>query len=409
MKDLIIHNIGQLVTPKGHSLLKGKAMNEIETLKDAYIVIKCGKILEVGVGKDYNKYGKDFEYIDAHAKLVTPGLIDSHTHLVHSGSREHEFIMKLQGADYLDILKAGGGILNTVSKTREAELSILAKQAITSLERMLEFGVTTVEAKSGYGLNLESELKQLEVVKKLNDSHPINIVSTFMGAHAIPIEYKDRKNEYIKEIKRMLEVIKGKNLAKFCDIFCEDGVFSLDESRDILEYAKFLGYQLKIHADEIVRLGGASLAAELSAISAEHLMKSNIDDYKAMASNNVTCIILPLTSFYLNKPFANARGMIDNGCGVAIATDYNPGTSPSENLNLAMQIAAMKLKLTPNEVLTAVTLNAAAGIDLAKTKGSIEVGKDADIVIYNCDNLEYLFYHFGVRLVDKVIINGKLC
>lgn len=404
---LVIYNIGTLVTVSGdNSLRTGSVMNNINVIKNGFLVIKDGRFIEIGKNDAYLKY-KQATLIDAEGKLVTPGLIDAHTHLVHKGSREDEFILKLKGVSYLDILKQGGGILNTVTKTRAASFDELMIQAEKSLNIMIKHGVTTVEAKSGYGLELLSELKQLEVVKVLNQKHPIHLVSTFMGAHAIPNEYIHKRDEYIVLLKQMLVKIKDASLASFCDIFCEEGVFSLEETEDILRFAKKLGYMLKMHADEMTALGGARLASKLKCHSAEHLIVSELDDLKALADAKVVAVLLPLTSFFLNKPFANARAIIDFGGGIAIATDYNPGSSPSENLQLAMQIAALKMKLTPEEIITAVTINGAVSLGLEQTKGSIEVGKDADFVIFDCPNLDYLFYHFGINHVQDVYIKGK--
>ena len=409
--DLILKNIGKLVTMQGSSSFRVKEeMNKINIIENAYIAVKNGKILAIGVGDEFgNLCGDDTKIHDAEGLLVTPGLIDSHTHLIHGGSRENEFSMKLNGVPYIEILNNGGGILSTVKATKEASEEELYKKAKKSLDRMLEFGVTTVEEKSGYGLELNTEIKQLEVAKLLDKTHPIDLVHTFLGAHAVPEEYKENHKAYIDIlVDVMMPKIKDMGLSEFCDVFCEEGVFTIEESEYILQKAKEMGYKLKIHADEIESLGGAELAAKLGCVSADHLMAASDEGIKMMAENNVVANILPATSFNLNKNYADCRKMIDMGAIVSLSSDYNPGSCPSENLQLVMQLGCLHLKMTPNEVLTAVTINAAYAIDRADKIGSIEVGKNADFVVFDARNVEYLMYHFGINHTKKVYKNGNL-
>lgn len=409
--DLILKNIGKLVTMQGSSSFRVKEeMNKINIIENAYIAVKNGKILAIGVGDEFgNLCGDDTKIHDAEGLLVTPGLIDSHTHLIHGGSRENEFSMKLNGVPYIEILNNGGGILSTVKATKEASEEELYKKAKKSLDRMLEFGVTTVEEKSGYGLELNTEIKQLEVARVLDKNHPVDLVHTFLGAHAVPEEYKENHKAYIDIlVDVMMPKIKDMGLAEFCDVFCEEGVFTIEESEYILQKAKEMGYKLKIHADEIESLGGAGLAAKLGCVSADHLMAASDEGIKMMAENNVVANILPATSFNLNKNYADCRKMIDMGAIVSLSSDYNPGSCPSENLQLVMQLGCLHLKMTPNEVLTAVTINAAYAIDRADKIGSIEVGKNADFVVFDARNVEYLMYHFGINHTKKVYKNGNL-
>ena len=409
--DLILKNIGKLVTMQGSSSFRVKEeMNKINIIENAYIAVKNGKILAIGVGDEFGNLCEDDTKIhDAEGLLVTPGLIDSHTHLIHGGSRENEFSMKLNGVPYIEILNNGGGILSTVKATKEASEEALYKKAKKSLDRMLEFGVTTVEEKSGYGLELNTEIKQLEVARALDKNHPVDLVHTFLGAHAVPEEYKENHKAYIDIlVDVMMPKIKDMGLAEFCDVFCEEGVFTIEESEYILQKAKEMGYKLKIHADEIESLGGAELAAKLGCVSADHLMAASDEGIKMMAENNVVANILPATSFNLNKNYADCRKMIDMGAIVSLSSDYNPGSCPSENLQLVMQLGCLHLKMTPNEVLTAVTINAAYAIDRADKIGSIEVGKNADFVVFDARNVEYLMYHFGINHTKKVYKNGNL-
>lgn len=406
--DLIIKNIGHLATMKGINKPRTKEeMNNIEILENAYVAIANGKISYVGQGniKD-GLIGDNTDVHDVNGLTVTPGLIDPHTHLVHGGSRENEFSLKISGVPYIDILKQGGGILSTVKSTKEASLDQLYNKARKSLDIMLGYGVTTVESKSGYGLELDTEKKQLEVNKKLDETHPVDIVSTFLGAHAVPKEYKENPDEFVDIIIEMLP--KVKDLAKFCDVFCEEGVFSVEQTRTILNKAKEYGYKVKLHADEIVSIGGAELAAELGAISADHLMAASKEGMNLMAKNGVIANILPGTSFSLMKNYAEARKMIDHGVPIALSTDYNPGSCPTENIQLIMQLGSLALKMTPNEVLTAVTINAAYSVDKADEVGSIEVGKKADLVIFDAPNVDYIMYHFGINHTHSVYKEGTL-
>lgn len=401
--DLILYEIGQLITSRE---LEG---NYIEILENGYLAIKGDKIIGVGTGEVPTSFIHfDTKFVKIGKKVVSPGLVDSHTHLVHGGSREHEFSMKIQGVPYLEILAAGGGILSTLKATREASLEELIEKTKKSLRYMLELGVTTVEAKSGYGLSLEQEIKQLEATKLLNHLQPISLVSTFMAAHATPPEFKGRTGEYVDEVIKMLPEIKKRNLAEFCDVFCEEGVFSVEDSRKILTKAKELGFQLKIHADEVVSLGGVELAGELQAVTAEHLMVITEEGIQALKKGKVIADLLPATSFNLRHEYAPARKILDAGVQVALSTDYNPGSCPSENLQFVMQIGAAHLKMTTEEVFKAVTINGAKAVCREKEIGSLEVGKQADIAVFDVPNAEYMLYHFGVNHTDSVYKAGKL-
>ncbi len=383
---------------------RGDDMKELTVYENSQIVVEGEVITYVG-----NHYEGTFDnVVSLEGKVVIPGLIDAHTHLVHGGSREDEFDKKLNGVDYMDILKAGGGILNTVNKTKMMTADALYDQAKRSLDTMLSFGVTTVESKSGYGLNLETELKQLEVSKRLDEDHPVDLVHTFMGAHSIPVDYKGKSDAYIDEVIGWLDEVKKQGVAEYCDIFCEEGVFTLEQSRKLLTASIEKGFKTRIHADEIITTHGAKLAYELKCASADHLMAADPLDIKLLGKSETVTNVLPLTSFNLGKPYADVRGMINANCIVSLSTDYNPGSSPSENMQLAMQIGSIKTKLSPNEVLNAVTINAAKALDRDATIGSIEVGKKADFVVMNIPNLAYMMYHFGINHTDSVYKNGKL-
>ena len=408
---MIVKNIGMLATPQGKEAHRGKAQGEICFLNDAWVAVcQDGTIAAVGNGEVTSEMAAQAEtVVDAGGHLVTPGLIDAHTHLVFGGWREHELALKLKGVPYLEILAQGGGILSTVRNTRAASEEELTKKAAEALDMMLEMGTTTCEAKSGYGLRLEDELKQLRAVKNLQESHPVELVSTFLGAHAVPEEYKENREEYIRILcEEMIPRVAEEHLAEFCDVFCETGVFSAEESRKILEAGRNYGLIPKIHADEIDPIGGTELAGEIGAISAEHLIRTTQSGIDSMAKGGTIACCLPATSFYLNATFAPAREMIEAGVPVAIATDFNPGSCPNLSLQLAMNLGCYKYRLIPEEVLTAVTLNAAAAIHREGSLGTIEPGKKADMVIWKAENLDFLFYRFGNNLVDTVIKAGKV-
>ena len=401
-RDLIINNISSIITCTDSY--------DDEVIKNGYIIIKDGLIKGIGSGTIPDCLCANAKIIDAKGKTVTPGLIDPHTHLIHGGSRENELTMKLEGASYIDILESNGGILSTVRATREASKEQLKEKARKSLNQMLINGTTTVEAKSGYGLDFDTEIKCLEAAKELNIEQPIDIVSTYMGAHAIPEEYKGDVEGYIEFMcDDVMPYVIDNGLAEFLDVFCEKGVFSVDESRYIMKIAKKMGYKLKIHADEIVPLKGAELAAEMGAISAEHLLAASEKGMDDMADANVTAVLLPGTSFYLmTGKFAQARKMIDKGVRIALATDYNPGTCPTENLQAIMTFACFGMKMTPMEIIKAMTINAAYAIDRQDEIGTIEIGKKADLVIFDSKNLDYIIYHFGINHVDMVIKDGEV-
>lgn len=412
--DLLIHNIGTLITMQGsRAARQGSEMSEVAAVRNGAVAIRDGIIVFAGREDEVLSQlaGINIERRhDAQGLLVTPGLIDPHTHLVHGGSREHELALKLRGVSYLDILAQGGGILSTVRSTRQASEEELFAKAQKSLDIMLSQGITTAEAKSGYGLTPEDELKQLRVIQKLNQEHPVDLVPTFLGAHAVPEEYRGRSHEYIKlVIEQMLPEVKRQGLAEFCDVFCEHGVFSVKESEQILLAAKAMGFGLKIHADEIEPMGGAQLAGKLGCISAEHLIAATDEGLEAMRQAGVIAVCLPATSFNLRlKHHARARRMIEMGLAVALSTDYNPGSSPTESLQLVMTLGCLNLGMTPEEVLTAVTINAAHAIGKADAVGSLEAGKLADLVIFKAENLAYLPYHFGINHVHTVFKRGNI-
>ncbi|MCX7694625.1 MAG: imidazolonepropionase [Caloramator sp.] len=406
--DRILLKNGRIATVKSNGPKFGGEMADIGIIERGYVLVENGIILDVGSGEGLEYLDEGTEVIDLEGRLVLPGFVDSHTHLVHYGSRENELKLKLEGASYLDILKQGGGILSTVRATRSASYENLYKKALKSLDLMLLWGTTTVEAKSGYGLNFEDEIKCLKVAKKIE--HPIDIVSTYLGAHAVPEEYRGDVDGYIDlMVEKVIPYVKKEGLAEYVDAFCEEGFFNIEQTRRVLKAAKDLGFQVKLHADEIEPMGGAQLAAELGAISAEHLVAVSDEGIDAMKEAGVIPILLPGTSFYLRlKKYAPAREMIRKGLAVAVASDYNPGTCPTESLQSIMVFASLGMGLTPQEVISAVTINAAYSIGRGSEVGSIEKGKKADLVVMNALNENYIIYHFGINHIDMVIKNGKI-
>ena len=412
--DLVIFNANELVTmnTKFGAPRIGKGMSKLSIIDNGAIGIKNDRIIYVGTTDELMSkfsFNEIKTKIDATNKLVIPGFVDPHTHIIFDGSRENEFQMKLEGKSYLEILQAGGGILKTVRETRKASLEKLVENGKKILDRMMRYGTTTVEAKSGYGLSTESELKILKALHILNEEHPLDIVSTFLGAHAIPLEYKDNPDDYVELIiSDMIPKIVKQGLAEFCDVFCEKGIFSIEQSRKILKTALRYGLKPQIHIDEIVDTNGALLAAELKAIQTGHLLKSNDNGLKAMAEAGVIATLLPGTPFCLMlKEYAPARKMIEFEIPIALATDLNPNCW-TESMQMIITLACYNMKLSPAEALTAATINSACAIDRQDQIGSLEVGKKADIVIFDIPNYNFLPYQFGVNLVSKVIKNGKI-
>ncbi|UQD51207.1 imidazolonepropionase [Bacillus methanolicus] len=414
-KPLLIRNASQMVTLAGSSdaPLTGKQMEQLQIIENGSVWLEDGVIQFVGKDEEVAQIYKDrlneAEIIDATGKLVTPGLVDPHTHLVFAGSRENEFNMRLEGATYMEIMNNGGGIHATTSATRKATHQTLFEESKKRLDQFLLHGVTTVEAKSGYGLSLEHEIKQLEVARKLHEQHPVDIVQTFMGAHAVPFEYKENPDEFVDYIIHdMIPEVARRKLAEFNDVFCERGVFTPDQSKRILESGLQHGLLPKIHADEIEPYEGAELAAEIGAISAEHLLKASDKGIAALAEKGVIAVLLPGTAFFLMAESANARKMIDAGVPVALSTDCNPGSSPTVSMPLIMNLGCLKMGMTPAEVLTAATINAAHAINRGKEIGSIEKDKKADIVIFDVPNYMVLQYRYGINHVHTVIKSGEV-
>ncbi|MCM3177654.1 imidazolonepropionase [Cytobacillus horneckiae] len=414
-KPLFIKSANQLITLKGgsHSPVTKTKMSELSIIENGAVWISDGRIESVGTTNALLEKYKDrlteAEVIDAIGKIVLPGLVDPHTHLVYAGSREEEFNMRLNGSTYMEIMNNGGGIHATTQKTREASQEQLVQESLVRLNRFLIHGVTTVEAKSGYGLDWETELKQLQAAKRLNHIHPIDIVSTFMGAHAVPAHYKDNPDAFIDLIiDEMLPKVAEQNLAEFNDIFCERGVFTPEQSRKLLNAGKKVGLLPKIHADEIEPYEGAELAAEVGAISADHLLKASEKGIKMMAEKGVIGVLLPGTAFFLMAEAAAGRKMIDQGVAVALSTDCNPGSSPTCSTPFMMNLACMNMGMTPAEAITATTINAAHAINRAADIGSIEEGKKADIIMLNIPNYMQMQYHYGMNHTDTVIKSGEI-
>lgn len=411
-KNLILFN-ARIVTPTGFSARKGVEMSELRIIENGTVEVTDGIITYVGEnrGEERDGYYQHYWHYNARGHCLLPGFIDSHTHFVFAGERAEEFSWRLKGESYMSIMQRGGGIANTVKATRQQNFMLLRSTAEHYLKKMSAMGVTTVEGKSGYGLNRETELMQLKVMRSLNnDEHKrIDIVSTFLGAHALPEEYAARSDEYIDFlIHDMLPVVAQNELAECCDVFCEQGVFSIEQSRRLLLAAKKQGLLLKIHADEIVPLGGAELAAELGALSADHLLHASDVGIQAMADTGVVATLLPLTAFALKEPYACGRKMIDAGCAVALATDLNPGSCFSGSIPLTIALACIYMNLSIEETITALTLNGAAALNRADKTGSIEVGKQGDFVVLNSDNYHVLPYYIGMNSVIMTIKGGIL-
>lgn len=409
--DLIISNT-RVVTPTGIKAVCGEEMNNLTIIDNAVIVITAGRITYVGPAENIDLQQTSLSShhrLDAHGGVSLPGFIDSHTHLVFGGFRPDEFEWRLKGESYMSIMKRGGGIQSTVNATRNEKPEALITKSKWFLDRMIEMGVTTVEAKSGYGLDFDSELKMLQVIKQLRDSEhrKLDIVSTFLGAHAVSNEFKGRPSEYIDYIIEVM-LPAFKDLADNCDIFCEKNVFEIEDSRKLLSAARKLGYKIKLHADEIVTLGGAELAAELGALSADHLLHVSDNGIRQMAEAGVVATLLPLTAFALKEPYAPARSFIEAGGAVALATDLNPGSCFSGSIPLTIALACIYMNMSIEETITSLTLNGAAAIGQADSKGSLELGKYGDVVILASDNYHILPYYVGMNCVRTTVHHGHI-
>ncbi|NLK50365.1 MAG: imidazolonepropionase [Candidatus Cloacimonetes bacterium] len=409
--DLIIHNACQIATVGGSpGPRKGDQMQDVGIIHNAALAIHQGKVLACASNNTILQKYHAAELIDAEGALITPGFVDPHTHPVFVHTREDEFAMRIAGATYVQIAQAGGGIRSTIASTRDADHELLFTLAKQRIRRMIQQGTTTLEAKSGYGLDTASELKQLEVIKALAEDLPIDIVPTFMGAHEYPAEYKNDHEAYLKILtQEMIPAVQKQGIARFCDIFTEAHVYDISESRRVLSCAREHGMQLKMHADEIEPMGGAELAAEMGCISADHLGAATDAGILAMKEAGVIPVLLPATLFSLrSKTYARARFMIEKGLPVAIATDYNPGSCNCDSMPLTMSLACLQMGMSPEEALTAATINAAYSIGMGERKGSLEPGKDADLILWDIPSLNFIPYHLGSSHIQCVYAKGRL-
>ncbi len=410
--QLLISNLKQLVTVRsgGKPYKTGSDMRDLGLMENASVLIENGVITWIGNAADFTKtLEADADTLDGSSYVALPGFVDSHTHSVFGGSRENEFAMRAEGKTYQEIAAQGGGILSSANATRAATKKELKKAASKRLDAMMRQGTTAVEIKSGYALSEDGEIKMLEAITELADEHFMTVRSTFLGAHALPPEFRNRRNDYIDLLcNRMMPHIAKRKLAQFCDVFCEVGYYSVDESRKILEAAKAVGLGVKLHSDEFNSIGGTQLAADLNACSVDHLEHVSDEAIAGLRNGRTVAVVLPGVSFFLRNPYAPARKLIDAGIPVAIASDFNPGSCMSFSMPLMMTIACTQMSMTPEEAITAVTLNGAAAMGISDTVGSIEIGKRADIILYEIPNYRYLAYHFGTNLAAKIIKNGTI-
>src|SRR3990167_1222087 len=411
LPDLFIQNCGQLLTVAGASRRPKtlKDMDDLGIILDGAVAIKDGNIIDVGttrqLGKKYNRKGVNI--INAWGKVVLPGFVDCHTHVVFGGDRAGEFVQRIQGENYLEILKKGGGILSTVKNTRKLTLEKLVEVSKKHLDTMLLHGTTTVEIKSGYGLDNKSELKILKTIQRLQKAHYMDIVPTFLGAHTIPSEYQSDPEAYVDFLCNMLPEIKA--YATFCDVFCDNGGFNVEQTERILSTAKKLGFRMKIHVNEFKDIGGVILAVRLCVTSADHLDNIKHRDILKLKKRGIICVLLPGVPFFLMKEnYAPGRKMVEEGLPIALATDFNPGTCPCGNIQMIVTLACLKLGMTPSQAINAVTINAAHAVGMADRIGSIEIGKQADIIILDIRDYNQLPYYFGTNHVKTVFKKGRL-
>ena len=407
----LITNIKQLVNVReGSKLLRGKELSELPSVENAYMIIEKGLIAEYGSMQSFKHQTSNFkETIDAAGQTILPCWCDSHTHLVFAASREEEFVDKLKGMSYAEIAAKGGGILNSAKILSEIDIDELFNLSLNRLQEVMKLGTGAIEIKSGYGLSVEGELKMLRVIKRLKETSPIPIRSTFLGAHTYPLEYKEDHQGYIDLIiNEMLPVIAKEKLADYIDVFCENGFFSPEETETICKAGMRQGLKAKIHANQLNFSGGVEIGIKLNAVSVDHLETVNGDIINKLANSQTIGTLLPTAAFFLRMPFQPARQMIDAGCAIALASDYNPGSSPSGNMNLVVAMSCIGMKMLPEEAINAATLNGAFAMELQKETGSITVGKKANLIFTKpITSLAYLPYSFGSNLIDRVMINGE--
>jgi imidazolonepropionase len=418
--DLLVHNAAQLITcssPGGPK--RGRAMTDVGLIPNGAVAIAEGKIVEVGPSAELRAAYTARSMLDASGKVVCPGFVDSHTHLVYAGDRVAEFELRIQGASYMDILRSGGGILSTTRATRTATLEDLVAASRPRLDAMFALGTTAAEVKTGYGLDTRSELKMLQAIAGLDAEHPADLVPTFLGAHAIPAAYQGRSDDYVdlvigEMLPRVAEWYRASAFAArrvplFCDVFCEAHVFDRNQAKRVLQAGLAHGLPAKIHADEFQTLGGVALAVELNSVSADHLDATPPAEIEILAASSTLGVVLPVVNLNMGSShFADARAMIDTGVALALATDLNPGSAPCPSMALTMAIACRYQRLLPAEALNAGTINAAHAIGLGDRIGSIEVGKQADLLVLNVPDYRHLAYQFGVNLVERVLKRGHL-
>lgn len=411
-QSLAVINCSQLVTLSGPARPRvGPELRQLSIIEDGGMLIRDGQIARVGTRSEIEKLiDKDYEVVDAGGRVVMPGFVDAHAHPVFAGTRANEFEERSQGASYQEIAARGGGIQSTVNATRAATLDELVTTGQRYAKWFIRSGTTTVEAKSGYGLTVEDELKILRAIKRLNDETPLRYVPTFLGAHSIPAEYKSRRDTYVSLlIDEMLPHVAREKLAEFCDVFCEETVFTTEESRRILSAARYHGLELRIHADQLSLSGGAKLAAQLSTVTADHLEHTDAAGIAALKSAGVQPVLLPGSVYALGSTrYPAARAMIEANLAVVLATDFNPGSSPTASMPMILSLASTQMKMTPAESITAATINAAHSLNRGDKIGSLEAGKIADFVIHDCDDYRELAYFFGIEQAWKVYSGGRL-
>ena len=410
--DFLLRNIGELLTLAGPSRARrGRDAGRLSIMENAAVAALDGKIVWTGpseAAEEEIEPADDLNAYDAAGRVVTPGLVDSHTHPVFGATRQDEFAMRAAGADYEEIARSGGGILNSVRRTRETSSEAMLSMMLRHLSSMLRHGTTTLEAKSGYGLDLDTEIRLLEIIRQASSQVLQTVVPTFMGAHEIPEEYRENPMDYVDfVIREVLPAVKKREIARFVDVFCEKGVFTPMQSRKILEAAEAMGFGLKLHADEFHDTGGAALAAELGAASADHLLSVSEEGIRALADSSTVATLLPGTALFLGKPFPDARRLIDAGVAVALATDFNPGSCYCESMPFMINLGVCQCGMRVEEAMVSATVNGAAALGLLERKGTVQSGRDADLVLWNVDDYRSIAYHLAVDDIDTVFVGGR--